>query len=402
MLASLLLPLALLALPAAARSPLAVYEIDLDLAPEDRYAGLFDLPNTDFNATVWRFFDEYFAPHPHLTDLLYKMVDKRGPEVDEMQREIQGMADLSKLPVKFVQGIQTLYELQTMMVPIVNFTGTPEQPFPAAADYPADWVPEGYEALLDMPFRGPGCTGIIAVDSTDGSVNHARNLDFSPVDIMGNLVYDARFTRGGEEVFRSQMIAGYAMVITGAKFGDDGFAIERNTRYTDHKGGNREMIENVLGGRELNGWVLRKTLEEETTYESAVERIATSNYASTEYAIVSGVRKGTILAKDPEGVAHTQTLGQPNFEERDDYIIITNFDYFWGDVREWFDPTGGNGAFHPRRIAAQKQLNATDVLTPEALFDTINNEGVFADTIFQAVINVEKGTWDVSQPELPV
>lgn len=85
MLASLLLPLALLALPAAARSPLAVYEIDLDLAPEDRYAGLFDLPNTDFNATVWRFFDEYFAPHPHLTDLLYKMVDKRGPEVDEMQ-----------------------------------------------------------------------------------------------------------------------------------------------------------------------------------------------------------------------------------------------------------------------------------------------------------------------------
>jgi hypothetical protein len=149
------------------------------------------------------------------------------------------MADLSKLPVKFVQGIQTLYELQTMMVPIVNFTGTPEQPFPAAADYPADWVPEGYEALLDMPFRGPGCTGIIAVDSTDGSVNHARNLDFSPVDIMGNLVYDARFTRGGEEVFRSQMIAGYAMVITGAKFGDDGFAIERNTRYTDHKGGNR-------------------------------------------------------------------------------------------------------------------------------------------------------------------
>jgi hypothetical protein len=162
------------------------------------------------------------------------------------------------------------------------------------------------------------------------------------------------------------------------------------------------MIENVLGGRELNGWVLRKTLEEETTYESAVERIATSNYASTEYAIVSGVRKGTILAKDPEGVAHTQTLGQPNFEERDDYIIITNFDYFWGDVREWFDPTGGNGAFHPRRIAAQKQLNATDVLTPEALFDTINNEGVFADTIFQAVINVEKGTWDVSQPELPV
>jgi len=69
-------------------------------------------------------------------------------------------------------------------------------------------------------------------------------------------------------------------------------------------------------------------------------------------------------------------------------------------VREWFDPTGGNGAGHPRRIAAQKQLNATEVLTPEALFSVINNKGVFADTIFQAIINVEKGVWDVSQPDM--
>lgn len=56
--------------------------------------------------------------------------------------------------------------------------------------------------------------------------------------------------------------------------------------------------------------------------------------------------------------------------------------------------------FHPRRIAAQEVLNATEVLTPEALFNTINHKGVLADTIFQAVMNVETGLWNVSQPDL--
>ena len=35
------------------------------------------------------------------------------------------------------------------------------------------------------------------------------------------------------------------------------------------------------------------------------------------------------------------------------------------------------------------------------LFDTINAKGVLADTIFQAVINVEKDVWNVSKPDLP-
>ena len=48
-------------------------------------------------------------------------------------------------------------------------------------------------------------------------------------------------------------------------------------------------------------------------------------YVSTEYAIVSGVRKGIIFAKDPDEVAHTQVLGERNIYQRDDYIIITNF-----------------------------------------------------------------------------
>ena len=78
----------------------------------------------------------------------------------------QGYAAESKLPLNFVHGIQLLYELQTLMLPIVNYTQPP--------------MPKGFEALARIPWRGPGCTGIIAT-CADGTVSHARNLDFSPV-----------------------------------------------------------------------------------------------------------------------------------------------------------------------------------------------------------------------------
>jgi len=223
---------------------------------------------------------------------------------------------------------------------------------------------------------------------------------------MTDLVYTGVFKKGGKEIFRSQMIAGYVQTITMYRPGSNGYAIERNTRYTDHVGGNKEMLEHLLSRRDLNGWTLRKICETAETYEDAVQAITQTPYVSTEYAIVSGVKKGCILSKNPDSVAHVQTLGGANFEEPDDYIIMTNFDFFWKDVREYFDPTGTKpgGIFHPRRVLAQNILNATldagNALTPEVLFSTINAPGVLADTIFQAVINVEKGIWNVSQPDL--
>jgi hypothetical protein len=378
--------------PCWARRSVRTYTIDLDLPPARRYDALVGDAANGFNATVWKFWDGYFARDAALRDVLYGIAEKRGPENAEMAGEIDGLAAASGLPRAFVKGVQLLYELQTIMVPIVNFTGAP-----------VDGIPEGYEALARIPWRGPGCTGIVArnTDPADGSVWHARNLDFAPVPIMTNLVYNAVFKKGGKELFKMQMIAGYTQAITGFRPGADGFAIERNTRYTDHWGGNAEMLRNVESGRELNGWQLRKVFEEEATYDAAVARVKSMPYASTEYAIMSGVNKGTIISRNPDDVAYVQTLGQPNFEEKKDYLIITNFDFFFHDIREHFDPTGGGGFAKPsRRVAAQTILNASTHITPQVLFDTINAEYVIADTVFQAIINVEKGVWNISQPDL--
>jgi hypothetical protein len=307
--------------------------------------------------------------------LLFGLAEKRGlaNEALELQGEIKGIAHLTNLPVYGVHAIQMLYELQTVMVPIENIT---------------------------IPWSGPGCTGVLAVNKDDGMVYHARNQDFSPAKYIQNLVYTGIFKKGGKEIYRAQMIAAYSLAVTAMKKGPNGFSFESNTRYLDHSGGNKELMKNLLTEkRPFNGWSVRKMFEEAADYEAAIKQISTTKLITTEYFIIGGVRKGTILAMNPDNVAYQMTLGKPNYHCRDDYIIVTNFDYFYHDIREWFDPTSQKGLFHPRRIAAQKILNASGSLTPEVLWSTINDEGVAAtDTIYQAMMNVESGMWNVSLP----
>ena len=354
---------------------------NLDLPPETRYVEVA----TRFNASIWNFYNTLFAHDAALTNALYAMVDKRGPEPDATMRgEIEGIVATTRLPAKFVQGVQALYELQTLMVPVVN--GSSRQ----------DPLPRRYRALERWPLRGPGCTGIVATNTADGTVIHARNMDLAPVKLFAPLVYEGVFTRNGSVVFRAEMVAGYVSLLTGYRPG--AYVVERNTRYPAHKRGNREMLNNLLEGVPLSGWTLRRMLESISTYDAALAKVQSAPFVATEYVVMSGVRRGHIVARDPASVAHLSTLGSTA------YVIVTNFDYWWHDVREYLDPTGGHLGL-PRRVAAQRILNASLnaglALTPGLMNATISADGVLADTIFQAVADVEVGLWAIAQPVLP-
>lgn len=85
--------------------------------------------------------------------------------------------------------------------------------------------------------------------------------------------------------------------------------------------------------------------------------------------------------------------------EEDKYIIITNFDFWNGDFREYLDWTGGHIG-SPRRIFAENFLNTVSTITPEILMDTLDMDGVFAinSTIWNGVWNVETGYWNGKAP----
>jgi len=244
-----------------------------------------------------------------------------------------------------------------------------------------------------------GCTGIIATDDDDGTVYHARNLDFSFASYLQRLTYTGIFTKNGTEVFRAQTIAAYSSILTGMRKGPNGFTIEVNTRFNGHLGRNKKMFKNLFrtkkGGNkaDLSGWTKRKILENVDNYEDAVEAFSNTPYVSPEYNIVAGVKKGVILARDPDGLAFKMPLQ----ESEKKYIIMTNFDYPWHDIKENFDPSVVKGRY--RRKAAEAILDKADVLTPELLFGVLNDDRVMAkDTIFQVIMNVETGLWNASLP----
>jgi hypothetical protein len=353
------------------RRPAPVFDIDLDASPEQRYEKVV----ANFNSSIQTIYQEFFfgLKGDAVRAFLFGLAAKRGKEADaDLQGEIQGIAKLTGLPVYGVHSIQMLYELNTLMVPIENIT---------------------------LPWTGPGCTGIIAMNKEDGVVYHGRDQDFSPAHMLQDLVYTGVFKKGGKELFKAQMIAAFTMPLTGMRAGANGFTFETNTRYFS-KDEEKTMLKNLLDEkRPFNNWSVRKAAEECEDYECFIEKVSAAKYIAPMYNIISGVKKGVILARGTDNVTHQLTLGQSNFECRDDYIIVTNFDFWDHDIKEWFDPTSEKGLGHPRRIAAQKLLNASDALTPEVVFSVIDDDDVRAtDTIYQSLMSVEAGIFNVSLP----
>jgi hypothetical protein len=133
-----------------------------------------------------------------------------------------------------------MYEVSTIMVP--------------------QHIREGLNFIEALDLVGnPMCTGILAYDP-EGQVNHARNLDFGFPKHLEKLLYNAKFTKAGVEVFRAQMVWGYSGVLTGFKKG--GFSVEINTRFSQVRGQNKDTLENlILKRRNLAAWMVRETLE---------------------------------------------------------------------------------------------------------------------------------------------
>merc|ERR1711920_204014 len=208
--------------------------------------------------------------------------------------------------------------------------------------------------------------------------------------------YTAIFVKGGKELFRAQMVAGYQLPLTGMRKGPDGWSVEVNTRFVDKSSDIKSLFHHLFTEkRTLGGWNRRKTLESAASFDQAVQSLSAVPYCGNEFNIVGGVQKGAILARNADGLTYQLPLGQNR------YIIMTNFDFIYHDKREWFDPTpaNGKGLMHPRRLAAEVLLNATTTLTPGVLFSVLDDRRVMAkDTIFQVIMNVEKGLWNASLP----
>ncbi len=128
------------------------------------------------------------------------------------------------------------------------------------------------------------CTAILVCNSA-GKVLHGRNLDFEMWNLLSNLLVHVEYYRGGKKIFNSDIIVGSVFAITGSKQG--AFAVNVDTRYT--KDFQIDLISVLVNDAIPVCWLLRKTLEEENSYNAAVKRLKSTRIGGPVYYIISGI-----------------------------------------------------------------------------------------------------------------
>jgi hypothetical protein len=142
----------------------------------------------------------------------------------------------------------------------------------------------------------PLCTGFL-VRNQNGTVFHGRNLDFEMWELLSKMLVTLDFYRGGKYLFTSYSIAGSVFSLTGVKPGF--FSINVDTR------GARSLSEDLISIIKNNAipvcWLLRKVLEEESSYEAANKRLRTERIAAPVYYIIAGVgpNEGMVIEREP-------------------------------------------------------------------------------------------------------
>jgi len=154
-----------------------------------------------------------------------------------------------------------------------------------------------------------GCSGLLAA-MANGTVIHGRNIDYDTeavakqamstgAGIGGNRFFDGVFKQQGRPIASFLAIAGSLGIHTGMRLG--AYSINSNARLLNNK-----MMDNLqaheAGGQNFP-WVLRRMLQDVTDFESAVRMIQTTELNAPNYFIFAGSQpyQGAIVTKDRKG-----------------------------------------------------------------------------------------------------
>ena len=141
------------------------FELNLDLAPEDRWTEIV----TQFNDTIHDSLNSLFENNKEIKELLEvaSIVMKARPSAvktwfgDEQYAEMQSIVKLTNLDLDVLAAISTIYDLSA-----------------------------------SSALSGKACTGIVVQNDKD-EIIHGRNLDYNFPPQMENLTAVVDFTRNG-------------------------------------------------------------------------------------------------------------------------------------------------------------------------------------------------------------
>lgn len=316
--------------PIESRRPLT-YKVSLNDPPEVRWAPMA----RDFKEPIARFM-EYLDLLP-IPKGFYDGVEwyaKNEFKYQDFVAEIDALAKLANYPFEKIFFFNFMYEFSTFAA----------------------------------------CTGFL-VRGTNGEVMHGRNLDFEMWELLSKLLVNVEYYKDGKRLFAVDTVVGSVFALTGVRFG--GFSINVDTRAA--KSFEDDLISVIKNNAIPTCWLLRKVLEEETNYASAVQRLKSTRIAAPVYYIIAGVgpNEGMVIERETDGVHAFYELSDQTW-----FIVQTNYD------RDRPEPI-----YDQRRIPMENRVKAVgNKFTPEIAFSEMFTWPTFnIATIMTAIIIPKTG-----------
>ncbi len=158
------------------------------------------------------------------------------------------------------------------------------------------------------------CTSIVA-QHADGTIRHARNLDYG-LPGLENFTATITLERRGVALARGTMYVGYCGLLTGQKLlpnGSAAWSLSLDQRfYGAKKVPYVGTIEALLAGVQNVGFTLRDALQFNESYATATAHLGTVEIPAPAYLIVAGTdtNEGAVITRDRNGTSKAAGTGR--------------------------------------------------------------------------------------------
>ena len=333
------------------------YTINLDLPAEERWREVGE----DNAAELALLLDEITSLLPStLIELIHKLginLDKLLPQPYGL--ELQGLAQAANVSLTNLVLGNLVYEL-------------------TAYDRSSD-LHRSTRVLSRM-----GCTSIVA-QAENGTMYHARNLDYGMTDILRNLTIMVEFKDNGKTVYTGTTFVGAVGLATGQK--PNAFTVSFNERNQGDWWMN--ALEALIAGTHgVTMFLIRDLLADpETDFKMAVEVLSTHPVIAPGYLIVGGVGpgEGAVITRGRTSAEDVWWLGSNGSW----FLVETNYDH-------WKPPPASDDRRDPA-VKGMREMGQNG-LSPEGMFNVLSvppvlNAGTTYTAVMSAAIPELYQTW---------
>lgn len=339
------------------------YQINLDLAPEDRWTQL----GSDYGHHV-----------KHILDTVIDIINKIDKDI--VPFILEHLSTLAKsLPREYVQEMTGLAKASN-----VDF---------------------GEIVLFNVFYEMfSACTSIIA-QGENGDLIHARNLDFGlfvgwdfqnmtwPLaEALRPAVVTMQFQRANKTLYTSAGFVGYIGVFTGVK--PNAFSFSANERFS-LDGGYVGIIEWLMGKHTGNwlGFYSRDIFEKCDDYDCAKQNMMNAEMVAPVYFIIAdgkSKKNGAVITRSREKTEGVVDLYQEKDMTKSGswFVLQTNYD-------PWDKPPFYDNRRDPGIKCMNTLAENETTITRDGIFDVLSTKpNLNMLTVYTSVMNLGQGTID--------